>query len=116
MIMWDNENISDELLAAFLDGNTTQEETEQMLEAMQFDDIREIMQISSSWKETMSMYDGDFGFLEMGIDPVLYEDNALMSSIDLNYEEATDDTSNLNIFQNNDDNNNVDTDNEIINI
>jgi hypothetical protein len=32
-----DENISDELLAAFLDGNTTREETELVLEAMTFD-------------------------------------------------------------------------------
>jgi hypothetical protein len=37
--MWDKyENISDELLAAFLDGNTTREETELVLGAMAFDD------------------------------------------------------------------------------
>lgn len=41
-------HISDELLAAFLDGNTTKEETEQMLEAMQFDEnLIEAMDITT---------------------------------------------------------------------
>jgi len=40
------EHISDELMAAFLDGNTTKVETEQVLETMaECDEIMEVMDI-----------------------------------------------------------------------
>ena len=109
--MWDKyENISDELLAAFLDGNVTKEETETVLEAMQFDEIREIIQISSSsWEESISMNDGDFDFGEMEIAPVLYDNDAVIASIVLNYNESIDDISNSNLFQSSDNNENTDT-------
>ncbi len=53
LVMFDNlNNISDELLAAFLDGNTTKEETEQVLETMIFDEnIMEVVDISTEFLE-----------------------------------------------------------------
>jgi hypothetical protein len=73
--MWDNENISDELLAAFLDGNTTWEETEQVLEAMNTDsDLKEFAQIADdmiSFEDKLDIWKGDYGYWELGIPPVL---------------------------------------------
>ena len=41
-------NISDELLAAYLDGNTTMEETKQVLEAIQVDEnLKEVIDIAT---------------------------------------------------------------------
>jgi hypothetical protein len=74
--MWDKyENISDELLAAFLDGNTTWEETEQVLEAMNTDsDLKEFAQIADdviSFEDKLDIWKGDYGYWELGIPPVL---------------------------------------------
>ena len=84
--MFDKFNhISDELLAAYLDGNTTIEETGLVLEAMTFDDIREAVQLFSSWEDEMSVYSGDFGFLEIDINPVLYDNTeSIITSVDIN--------------------------------
>jgi hypothetical protein len=65
--MWDKyENISDELLAAFLDGNTTREETELVLGAMsENSDLIEVADIADnviSFEDKMAVWEGDYGF------------------------------------------------------
>ena len=56
--MWDKyENISDELLAAFLDGNTTKAETEQVMKSMAFDEnIMEVIDISNDMNDNAEIY------------------------------------------------------------
>ena len=56
--MFDKFNhISDELLAAFLDGNTTREETEQVLKAMAFDEnMMEVIDISNEMNDNTNIY------------------------------------------------------------
>lgn len=67
------DNISDELLAAYIDGNTTAEENEMIQTSMLVEDlenIHEIAQDSLSFEEQLHFYDGDYGYWELGIPPV----------------------------------------------
>lgn len=52
-MMSDNHNISDELLAAFLDGNTSAADTRRVLKAAQHDaQLQELIRIASLWMRT----------------------------------------------------------------
>ena len=54
--MADKDFISDELLAAYLDGNTNKEETQQVLQALKTDEtLQEVLQVAiQTDKETLS--------------------------------------------------------------
>jgi hypothetical protein len=85
--MWDKyENISDELLAAFLDGNTTKEETEQVLEGMSEDNaLMEVAGIANdviSFEDKLEVWKGDYGFWEMGINPVFEPEELLAGAVE----------------------------------
>lgn len=70
--MASTDNISDELLAAYIDGNTSAEENEIIQASMpteDLDDIKEIAQDSLSFEEQLHFYDGDYGYWELGIPP-----------------------------------------------
>lgn len=77
MMDW-NEHISDEALAAFIDGNATAEEAYRIENAMASDEalqecldiVKDSMPISQSLNN-MDIWQGDYGFWEMGIPPVL---------------------------------------------
>ena len=72
--MASTDNISDELLAAYIDGNTSAEENEIIQASMPTEDladIQEIAQDSLSFEEQLHFYDGDYGYWELGIPPVL---------------------------------------------
>lgn len=72
-----NSGISDELLAAYIDGNTTESENALIENALNDDSMLseacEIVSDSVSFGEQADwdIYDGDFGFLEMGLPPVI---------------------------------------------
>jgi hypothetical protein len=80
MVM-ESKYVSDELLAAFWDGNTTREETELVLEAMGWDDnLTEFADIANdviSFEDKMAVWKGDYGYWELGIDPVLKPEEVL---------------------------------------
>ena len=81
--MASTDNISDELLAAYIDGNTSAEENEIIQASMPTEDlgdIKEIAQDSLSFEEQLQFYDGDYGYWELGIPPVLdyHSDSELM--------------------------------------
>ncbi len=68
------DTISDELLAAYIDGNTTTEENtfiESSAPMEDLNDISELVADSQSFEEQLHFYDGDYGFWELGIPPVL---------------------------------------------
>jgi len=77
MMDW-NEHISDEALAAFIDGNATAEEAFRIENAMAsdetlqecFDIVNDSISISPNISN-MEVWQGDYGFWEMGIPPVL---------------------------------------------
>lgn len=81
--MVSTDNISDELLAAYIDGNTTAEENEMIQSSMPLEDldnIKDIAQDSLSFEEQLYFYDGDYGYWELGIPPILdINDNHLLS-------------------------------------
>lgn len=68
------DTISDELLAAYIDGNTTAEENafvESYAPQEDLNDISELVADAQSFEEELHLYDGDYGFWELGIPPVL---------------------------------------------
>lgn len=72
-----NSGISDELLAAYIDGNTTESENALIENALNGDSMLseayEIANDGISFGEQADwdIYDGDYGFLEMGLPPVI---------------------------------------------
>ena len=72
-----NSGISDELLAAYIDGNTTESENALIENALNDDSMLseayEIANDGISFGEQADwdIYDGDYGFLEMGLPPVI---------------------------------------------
>ena len=76
------DNISDELLAAYLDGNTTKEENMLIEDAMGNDEsIMEIADIGGdiiSFEGKYDIWKGDYGFGELGIDPVFTREELLV--------------------------------------
>lgn len=84
--MASTDNISDELLAAYIDGNTTAEENEMIKASIPIADINDIAELSQdslSFEEQLHFYDGDYGYLELSIPPVLnindYQNNSNMN-------------------------------------
>lgn len=76
-----NNDISDELLAAYIDGNTTESENALIENALNGDSmLAEACEIVSDNVSFGSDFDwdihkGDFGFWEMGLPPVVGEEN-----------------------------------------
>ena len=72
-----NSGISDELLAAYIDGNTTASENALIENALNdnsmLSEAYEIANdgISFGEQSDWDIYDGDYGFLEMGLPPVI---------------------------------------------
>ncbi len=72
-----NSGISDELLAAYIDGNTTASENALIENALNdnsmLSEAYEIASDSISFgeKSDWNNYDGDYGYLEMGLPPVI---------------------------------------------
>lgn len=70
-------DISDELLAAYIDGNTTESEKQLIESSLNGDSMLseayEIASDSAYFENNMdwSIYNGDYGFLEMGLPPVI---------------------------------------------
>ena len=90
------QEVSDELLAAYIDGNTTEEENlfvEQHLPVEEIDTIVETTEDCQSFQEYISVWDGDYGFWELGLPPVLTHDGEINIQHDetndsVNYEES----------------------------
>ena len=71
---------SDELLAAYIDGNTTENENvfiEQHVETEELDTIFETKEDYQSFEDYISVWDGDYGFWELGLPPVLTHDGEI---------------------------------------
>lgn len=72
-----NSGISDELLAAYIDGNTTDSENQLIESSLNGDSmLSEAYEIASDGifleeKSNWDIYDGDYGFLEMGLPPAI---------------------------------------------
>lgn len=72
-----NSGISDELLAAYIDGNTTESENQLIESALNGDSMLseayEIANDSVSFGSNTDwdIYNGDYGFLEMGLPPII---------------------------------------------
>ena len=74
------QEVSDELLAAYIDGNTTEVENlfvEQHVDAEELDTISETMEDYQSFEEHIAIWDGDYGFWELGLPPVLTHDGEI---------------------------------------
>lgn len=72
--MGSTDTVSDELLAAYIDGNTTAEENDFIESSIPLGDINDIKELtidSLSFEEQLHFYDGDYGYWELGIPPVL---------------------------------------------
>lgn len=68
------DTISDEMLAAYIDGNTTAEENAMIESSVPMEDLNDISEIvadTQSFEEQLHFYDGDYGFWKLGINPVL---------------------------------------------
>ena len=75
-----DQEVSDELLAAYIDGNTTEEENifvEQHIPTEEIDTIIETTEDCQSFQEYISVWDGDYGFWELGLPPVLTHDGEI---------------------------------------
>ena len=72
-----NSGISDELLAAYIDGNTTENENALIESTLNGDSmLSEAYEIACDSvtfgeKTDWDIYNGDYGFLEMGIPPII---------------------------------------------
>ena len=76
-----NENITDEMLAAYIDGNANENE-KSLIESSLSEDpmLSEIVDIANDSKYLSSDFDwelhkGDYGFWELGLPPILSEDD-----------------------------------------
>lgn len=102
-----NSGISDELLAAYIDGNTTESENQLIESALNGDSmLSEAYEIANDSVSFGSNFDwelhkGDFGFWELGLPPVVTEAD-LMVAADTSYRnitnEGADISSNLDTF------------------
>mgnify|MGYP003296921877 FL=1 len=75
-----DQDVSDELLAAYIDGNTTENENvfiEQHVETEELDTIFETKEDYQSFEDYISVWDGDYGFWELGLPPVLTHDGEI---------------------------------------
>ena len=83
------QDVSDELLAAYIDGNTTEEENlfvEQHIPAEEIDTMVETTEDCQSFQDYISVWDGDYGFWELGLPPVLTHDG----EINIQHDETND--------------------------
>ena len=90
MLTSDHE-VSDELLAAYIDGNTTEEENifvEQHIPTEEIDTIMETTEDSQSFQEYISVWDGDYGFWELGLPPALTHDGEINTLNQMNMERS----------------------------
>ena len=88
-ILDSTQEVSDELLAAYIDGNTTEEENlfvEQHIPTEEIDAIMETTEDSQSFQEYISVWDGDYGFWELGLPPVLTHDGEINTLNQMNME------------------------------
>lgn len=82
-----NSGISDELLAAYIDGNTTGSENALIENALNGDSmLSEAYEIASDSVSFGSNFDwelhkGDFGFWELGLPPVISEDELITTHL-----------------------------------
>lgn len=81
-----NENISDEMLAAYIDGNATENE-KSLIENSISDNsmLSEVVDIANDTTSFGSdfdwdLHDGDYGFWELGLPPVLNENDIMMDA------------------------------------
>ncbi len=68
------ETISDELLAAYFDGNTTTEENALIESSASEEDLKDIFELvadSQSFEENLHLYDSDYDFWGLGNSPAL---------------------------------------------
>lgn len=78
-----NENISDEMLAAYIDGNATEQESfiieSSQNEDSSLDETLDVVRDSISFGgfEDVDIHKGDFGFWELGLPPVITEDDII---------------------------------------
>lgn len=76
-----SKDISDEMLAAYIDGNSTDEEKTMIENSIQEDSIlSEAVDIANDTKMLSSNFDwdlheGDFGFWELGLPPILDDEH-----------------------------------------
>lgn len=81
-----NSGISDELLAAYIDGNTTESENQLIENAFNGDSmLSEAYEIAHDGVSFGSDFDwelhkGDFGFWELGLPPVVTEDDLMIAA------------------------------------
>lgn len=72
-----NSGISDELLAAYIDGNTTESENALIENSLNDDSmLSEAYEIANNGisfgeQSDWDIYDGDYGYLEMGLPPII---------------------------------------------
>ncbi|MGN1154947.1 MAG: hypothetical protein ACI4TK_02095 [Agathobacter sp.] len=85
-----NENISDEMLAAYIDGNATESE-KSLIENSISDDsmLSEAIDIANDANSLdnsfdWDLYEGDYGFWELGLPPVLNEDDVMVAADSIN--------------------------------
>ena len=89
-----NSGISDELLAAYIDGNTTESENQLIESALNGDSmLSETYEIANDSVSFGSNFDwelhkGDFGFWELGLPPAVTEAD-LMVAADTSYDNIT---------------------------
>lgn len=81
-----NENISDEMLAAYIDGSATENE-KSLIENSISDNsmLSEVVDIANDTTSFGSdfdwdLHDGDYGFWELGLPPVLNENDIMMDA------------------------------------
>lgn len=83
------QDVSDELLAAYVDGNTTEGENlfvAQHVDVEELDTIFETKEDYQSFEDYISVWDGDYGFWELGLPPVLTHDG----EINIQHDETND--------------------------
>jgi len=88
-ILDSTQEVSDKLLAAYIDGNTTEEENvfvEQHIPAEEIDIMVETTEDCQSFQEYISVWDGDYGFWELGLPPVLTHDGEINTLNQMNME------------------------------
>lgn len=81
-----NNNISDEMLAAYIDGNATENEKSLIENSMSdnsmLSDAVDIANDTTSFGSNfdLDLHDGDYGFWELGLPPVLSEEDVMVAA------------------------------------
>lgn len=108
MMDWNDwsENVSDETLAAFIDGNATAEEVAFIQRNMGHDEllaeaIDVVQDTVSLGGYDWSIHDGDYGFLELGLPPIITEDSLGFAGIqeDFDYIEESYESDSLDVLE-----------------